>query len=51
MLPAPIKDSTDSDDPRDRLPEAFDAKVGVIRAAAGERFPSLEINAFGARSS
>lgn len=47
ILPAPIKDSTDSDDPRDRLPAAFDAKVGVLREAAGERFGELEINAFG----
>jgi hypothetical protein len=30
-----------------RLPAAFDAKMGVIREAAGDRFGSLEINAFG----
>jgi probable F420-dependent oxidoreductase len=47
VLPAPIRDSTDSDDPRDRLPAAFDAKIGVVREAAGARFGSLEINAFG----
>ena len=47
VLPAPIRDSADSDDPRDRLPAAFDAKIGVIREAAGERFENLEINAFG----
>ncbi|HZR52976.1 MAG TPA: TIGR03621 family F420-dependent LLM class oxidoreductase [Streptosporangiaceae bacterium] len=47
VLPAPIKDSTDSDDPGDRLPEAFDRKVGEIRTGAGDRFPDLEINAFG----
>lgn len=47
MLPAPIRDSTDSDDPRDRLPAAFDAKIGVIREVAGNRFGNLEINAFG----
>jgi alkanesulfonate monooxygenase SsuD/methylene tetrahydromethanopterin reductase-like flavin-dependent oxidoreductase (luciferase family) len=47
VLPAPIRDSTDSDDPRDRLPAAFDAKIGVVREAAGERFGDLEINAFG----
>jgi probable F420-dependent oxidoreductase len=47
VLPAPIRDSTDSDDPRDRLPAAFDAKIGVVREAAGDRFPNLEINAFG----
>jgi len=47
VLPAPIRDSTDSDDLRDRLPAAFDAKIGVVREAAGERFGNLEINAFG----
>jgi probable F420-dependent oxidoreductase len=47
VLPAPIRDSTDSDDPRDRLPAAFDAKIGVVREAAGERFGNLEINSFG----
>jgi probable F420-dependent oxidoreductase len=47
VLPAPIRDSADSDDPRDRLPAAFDAKVGLIREAAGDRFGNLEINAFG----
>src|SRR5215469_4761374 len=47
VLPAPIRDSTDSDDPRDRLPAAFDAKLGVVREAAGDRFGKLEINAFG----
>ena len=47
VLPAPIKDSTDSDDPRDRLPAAFDAKIGVIREAAADRFANIELNAFG----
>ena len=47
VLPAPIRDSTDRDDPRDRLPAAFDAKIGVVRQAAGNRFANLEINAFG----
>ena len=47
VLPAPIRDSTDSDDPRDRLPAAFDAKISVVREAAGDRFGNLEINAFG----
>jgi probable F420-dependent oxidoreductase len=47
VLPAPIRGPTDSDDPRDRLPAAFDAKIGVIREAAADRFGSLEINAFG----
>ena len=47
ILPAPIRDSSDSDDPRDRLPAAFDAKIGVLRGAAGDRFRDLEISAFG----
>lgn len=47
VLPAPIKDSTDGDDPRDRMPAAFGGKVEVIREAAGERFGDLEINAIG----
>jgi probable F420-dependent oxidoreductase len=47
VLPAPIRDSAGNDDPRDRLPAAFDAKIGVIREAAGDRFGNLEINAFG----
>ena len=47
VLPAPIRGSTDSDDPRDRLPAAFDAKIRVVREAAGGRFGNLEINAFG----
>ena len=47
LLPAPIRSSQDDDDPADRLPAAFDAKLAVLREAAGDRFPSLEINAFG----
>ena len=47
VLPAPIRDSTDSDDPADRLPAAFGAKIGVLREAAGDRFGNLEISAFG----
>jgi len=47
LLPAPIRDPAGSDDPRDRLPAAFDAKLAVVREAAGDRFESLEINAFG----
>jgi len=47
VLPAPIKNSQDDDDPADRLPPAFDAKLAALREAAGDRFPSLEINAFG----
>jgi probable F420-dependent oxidoreductase len=46
LLPAPIRHSEDSDDPADRLPAAFAAKVGIIREAAGERFANIEINAF-----
>jgi glycine cleavage system aminomethyltransferase T len=30
----------------DRLPAAFDAKVGVVREAAGDRVGNLEISAF-----
>jgi probable F420-dependent oxidoreductase len=47
VLPAPIRNSTDSDDPGDRLPAAFDAKIGVVREAAGDRFGDIEINALG----
>jgi len=47
VLPAPIRDSADTDDPRDRLPAAFDAKLAVVREAAGDRFEDLEISAFG----
>jgi len=47
VLPAPIRDSSDSDDPTDRLPAAFAAKIGVLRDAAGDRFADLEISAFG----
>jgi probable F420-dependent oxidoreductase len=46
LLPAPIRNSSDSDDPADRLPTAFEAKLAVLREAAGDRFPSLELNAF-----
>jgi len=47
VLPTPIRDPADSDDPRDRLPAAFDTKIGLIREAAADRFGSLEISAFG----
>ena len=47
LLPAPIRNATDSDDPADRLPAAFDAKVAVLREAAGDRFAGLELNALG----
>jgi len=46
LLPAPIRNSQDSDDPADRLPAAFDAKLAVLREAAGDRFAELELNAF-----
>jgi probable F420-dependent oxidoreductase len=46
LLPAPIRNAEDGDDPADRLPAAFDAKLAVLREAAGDRFPSLELNAF-----
>jgi probable F420-dependent oxidoreductase len=46
LLPAPIRNSQDSDDPADRLPAAFDAKLAVLREAAGDRFAGLELNAF-----
>jgi probable F420-dependent oxidoreductase len=47
VLPAPIRDSTGSEDPRDRLPAAFDAKLAVVREAARDRFADLQISAFG----
>ena len=47
VLPAPIRDPAESEDPRDRLPAAFDAKIGMLREAAGDRFGNLEISAFG----
>jgi probable F420-dependent oxidoreductase len=46
LLPAPIRQSDDSDDPSDRLPSALDAKLAVLRAAAGDRFADLELSAF-----
>jgi len=45
VLPAPIRGSTDGDDPIDRLPAAFDQKLGVLRTAAGDRFGRLEVSA------
>jgi len=47
VLPAPIQDPAGTDDPRDRLPAAFDTKLAVVREASGDRFGNLEINAFG----
>ncbi len=46
LLPAPIKGSEDRDDPADRLPAAFDGKIAVLRSAAGDRFPRLELSVF-----
>jgi len=46
LLPAPIKQSDDSDDPSDRLPPALDQKLDVLRMAAGDRFAELELSAF-----
>src|SRR5260370_14548085 len=46
LLPAPIKNSADRDDPRDLLPAALDQKIPVLRAKAGGRFPALELTAF-----
>lgn len=46
LLPAPIRNSQDRDDPGDLLPAALDRKIGVLRAAAGGRFPGLELSAF-----
>lgn len=47
LLPAPIKGAEDTDDPADRGPAALAAKIDVLRAAAGDRFPRLELSAFG----
>jgi probable F420-dependent oxidoreductase len=47
LLPAPIRDADDRDDPLDRLPRALDDKLAVLRAAAGDRFGQLELSAFG----
>jgi probable F420-dependent oxidoreductase len=48
LLPAPIRDPDGAEDPRDRLPAAFDAKLAVLREAAGDdRFAGLELNALG----
>jgi probable F420-dependent oxidoreductase len=46
LLPAPIKNSQDRDDPRDLLPAALDQKIGMLRVRAGDRFPGLELSAF-----
>jgi probable F420-dependent oxidoreductase len=46
ILPAPIKASEDTDESADRTPAAFDAKLDILRAAAGDRFAELELSAF-----
>lgn len=46
LLPAPIKNSEDRDDPLDLLPAALDRKIATLRARAGDRFPALELSAF-----
>ncbi len=46
LLPAPIKNSEDREDPGDRLPQALDQKLAVLRSAAGDRFGQLELSAF-----
>ena len=46
LLPAPIRDADDPDDPADRTPAAVDKKIGVLRDAAGDRFRDLELSAF-----
>ena len=46
LLPAPIKGADDADDPSDRMPDALESKVSVLRSAAGDRFGRLELSAF-----
>jgi probable F420-dependent oxidoreductase len=46
LLPAPIRNSQDRDDPLDLLPAALDQKIAVLRASAGDRFCGLELSAF-----
>ncbi len=46
LLPAPIKNTDDPDDPRDLMPAALDQKIDVLRARAGDRFGRLELSAF-----
>jgi probable F420-dependent oxidoreductase len=45
LLPAPIKDSDDREDPHDRLPPALDERLALLRSAAGDRFGQLELSA------
>ncbi|HTW08480.1 MAG TPA: TIGR03621 family F420-dependent LLM class oxidoreductase [Acidimicrobiales bacterium] len=46
VLPAPIRGADDIEDPRDRRPAAFDAKIRTLQSDAGDRFPEIEISAF-----
>jgi probable F420-dependent oxidoreductase len=46
ILPAPITGTSDIEDPADRGPEAFDAKVAILREAAAERAQDVEISIF-----
>lgn len=46
ILPAPIRNSADSDAAADRLPAAFESKLGVLREAGGARYPDLELSSF-----
>jgi len=46
IRPAPIRGGQDTDDPADRTPAALDAKLGVLEAAAGQRFRALELSTF-----
>ena len=46
ILPAPIRDADGVESPADRMPQAMGDKIAVIRAAAGDRFPLLELSVF-----
>jgi probable F420-dependent oxidoreductase len=46
ILPAPITGTSESEDPADRGPEAFDARVAIMREAAAERALDIEISIF-----
>jgi probable F420-dependent oxidoreductase len=46
ILPAPIRGDEDADDSADRGPDALAAKIDILKAAAGERLPRLELSTF-----
>jgi probable F420-dependent oxidoreductase len=46
ILPAPITAGQETDEPADRSPAAVDAKLAVMRAAAPDRFDTLELSMF-----